>query len=136
MGQYTPRESRVELYDTQPMSASAAPMRNVSTISDQDTASIPTRKAPRHQPSYQQDGAEIECAAGHPMRDRHRHGERPAIDRKMRRKRAPGLEISARHGLSADKNPAAKLRERSRPDDAARQRTAGERRRAEGDAKS
>ena len=52
MGQYTPRESRVELYDTQPMSASAAPMRNVSTISDQDTASIPTRKAPRHQPSY------------------------------------------------------------------------------------
>lgn len=53
MRQYSPRERRIELYDTQPV---PAPMRKVPTIADQDTlilhAEQPTQQAQRRQPSY------------------------------------------------------------------------------------
>lgn len=53
MRQYSPRERRIELYDTQPV---PAPMRKVPTIADQDTlilhAQQPAQQSQRGQPSY------------------------------------------------------------------------------------
>ena len=63
----------------------------------------------RHQPPDQQHGAEIEPDAGHPVGDRHRHGDRPAIDLQMRRKRAVRLDVGVRH---APEDPRKRLEKR------------------------
>lgn len=58
MGQYTQRERRIELYDTQPVPVSmrrASAISEVTEIADQDTAVLKTRKGQhrqRHLPSY------------------------------------------------------------------------------------
>ena len=49
MGQYSSRESRVDLYDTQPVPAS---MLNDSMTTDKDARVLRSEKAPTPQPSY------------------------------------------------------------------------------------